>query len=298
MHYSQKILNRVQKPGRYTGGEWNMVTKDWSTVEVRTVLSYPDIYEVGMSGITIPILYELINRKENALAERVFAPWPDMEQVLRQSGEHLKSLETGRDLKDLDLIGFSLGYELTYTNLLNILDLGGVAIRRRDRHGGPLVIAGGIGALNPEPLADFIDLFVIGDGEVVMPSIIEKIARSKKSGLTRDQLLLDMAGLEGIYVPGLYVDSYGPNGIFKRLEPLEPRASLPIRRVICPRLPQPPQKPVVPLIETIQDRGAIEIKDGGSAIAYRDEDPYIRKEFEATLKIEGVASRMNESFYQ
>lgn len=263
MPYSDKILRTVQKPARYTGGEWNSVEKDWSRTCLRVALSYPDTYEVGMSNITIPILYQIVNELDWALAERVFAPWPDMELVLRQSGIKLQSLETGHELREFDLVGFSLGYELTFTNVLNILDLGGIPPRSTDRgESHPLVMAGGIGAMNPEPLSDFIDFFVIGDGEAALPQILDAIRKGKHSNASRRQVLVALAGLEGVYVPSLYSVEYTDDGSFKCIAPAVSGATLPVKRLFCRELPPPPVMPVVPLIETIQDRAAIEISRG------------------------------------
>ena len=166
MTYPDNILYQVTKPARYTGGEWNSIVKNWDKTNIKIALSYPDLYEIGMSNMALPILYELFNRQPDVLAERVYAPWVDMEAVLRARGIPLASLESKRPLKDFDIIGFSLGYELTYTNVLNMLHLAQIpvlAVERDDSY--PLVIAGGTCTLNPEPMADFIDFFVIGDGE-------------------------------------------------------------------------------------------------------------------------------------
>ncbi|HUT97148.1 MAG TPA: B12-binding domain-containing radical SAM protein, partial [Dehalococcoidales bacterium] len=164
MAYPDRILYQVTRPARYTGGEWNSVVKDWEKTALKFALSYPDSYEVGMSNMALPILYEILNGQPDILAERVFAPWVDMEAALRAADIPLLSLESKRPLKDFDVVGFSLDYELTYTNVLNILDLGRIpvlAAERDDSH--PIVIAGGSCCLNPEPMADFIDFFVIGD---------------------------------------------------------------------------------------------------------------------------------------
>ena len=263
MTYDDSILTRVQKPARYTGGEWNAVKKPWQEIRVRMVLSYPDTYEVGMSSITIPILYQAVNALPFALAERVFAPWTDMEHALRESGNLLLSLESGHPLKDFDVIGFSLGYELTYTNILNILDLGGVPVKARERdERHPLVMAGGIGALNPEPLADFVDFFAIGDGEEIITRIALVVDQAKQRKASRQEILEELAGLDGIYVPSFYAAEYDDNGNFQNLKPLKPQAQHPVNRVFCLRLPAPPAAPVVPFIETIQDRAAVEISRG------------------------------------
>jgi len=263
MPYPDKILRTVQKPARYTGGEWHSVIKNWSQTGLRVAISYPDTYEVGMSNITIPILYQVINELDWALAERVFAPWPDMEGALRQAGVKLQSLESGHELQEFDLVGFSLGYELTFTNVLNILDLGGIAPRSIDRGESlPLVMAGGIGALNPEPLSDFVDFFVIGDGEEALSRILDVIHEGKKAKTPKRQILGALAGLEGVYVPSLYDVEYAGDGSFKRIVPSGFGAGLPVKRLFCRQLPPPPLMPVVPLIETIQDRAAVEISRG------------------------------------
>ena len=168
------ILPRVTKPARYTGAEWNSIVKDWNAVEIKVALAYPDLYEIGMSNLGLAILYDLLNRQPDVLAERVYAPWVDMEREMRKARVPLFTLESKRPLNEFDIIGLSLGYELTYTNLLNMLDLAQIPVlasQRGDSH--PLVIAGGSCALNPEPMADFIDLFVVGEGEEVLLELIE-----------------------------------------------------------------------------------------------------------------------------
>ncbi|MBN1369496.1 MAG: TIGR03960 family B12-binding radical SAM protein [Dehalococcoidaceae bacterium] len=263
MPYPDKILRTVQKPARYTGGEWQSFVKNWGQTGIRVAVSYPDTYEVGMSNITIPILYQVVNELDWALAERVFAPWPDMERALRQAGVKLQSLESGHELREFDLVGFSLGYELTFTNVLNILDLGGIAPKSIDRgESEPLVMAGGIGALNPEPLSDFVDFFVIGDGEEALPRVLKAIHEGKKTKTPRRRILEALAGLEGVYVPSLYDVEYAGDGVFKHIVPSGSGARLPVKRLFCRQLPPPPTMPVVPLIETIQDRAAVEISRG------------------------------------
>ena len=161
-----ELLHQVNRPARYTGGEWNSIIKDWDKTPVKIALAYPDTYEIGMSNMAIPILYDILNRQPDVLAERVYAPWIDMEAQMRQRNIPLFSLETRRVLKDFDIIGFSLGYELTYTNVLNMLDLAGIPVLAAERDGShPLIIAGGSSCLNPEPMSDFIDVFIIGEGE-------------------------------------------------------------------------------------------------------------------------------------
>ncbi|MEK7353013.1 MAG: radical SAM protein, partial [Chloroflexota bacterium] len=258
-----KILFQVQKPGRYTGGEWNSIIKDWDKTPIRLALSYPDSYEIGMSNMALPILYELLNSQPDTLAERVFAPWPDMEKLMRAEGIPLFSLESRHPLRDFDIIGFSLGYELTYTNVLNMLDLAGIpalASERDDSH--PLIIAGGSCVLNPEPMADFFDLFVIGEGEEVLLELLESYRKNKRE--TKEKLLRQMATIPGIYVPSLYQVEYRADGIVKSITSIVPEASPAIQRRIVAKLPPAVTKPVVPYIEVIHDRGAIEIQRGCS----------------------------------
>ena len=260
------ILHKVTRPGRYTGGEWNSIVKDWNATPIKIALSYPDIYEIGMSNIALPILYDLFNRQPDVLAERVFAPWVDMEKVMREGGIPLFSLESRRPLKDFDIIGFSLGYELTYTNVLNMLDLAQIPVLAAERDEiHPLVIAGGGCVLNPEPMAAFIDLFVIGDGEEVALELLDSYREWKKAGgASKKDFLRRAAIIPGIYVPGLYHAEYHPDGLFKSLTPTIPEAKPRIQRRIVAKLPPPVTNQVVPYIEAVHDRGAIEILRGCS----------------------------------
>jgi len=265
--YPDSILFNVTKPARYTGGEWNSVTKDWQTTDIKFVLSYPDIYEIGMSNMAIPILYEMLNSQPDVLAERVFAPWLDMAAAIKEAGIPLLSLESGHPLNEFDVVGFSLGYELSYTNVLNMLHLAKIPVFAKDRDDShPLVIAGGSCVLNPEPMADFIDFFVIGEAEELLPGLIDCLRdwKGKKDRTSRKDLLRQLAAIPGIYVPGLYKVEYEADGIFKSIIPLVPEASPTIKRQIISKLPPPVTRPVVPFIEATHDRGAIEISRGCS----------------------------------
>ena len=264
---NDSILHQVTKPARYTGGEWNSIIKDWDKTSIRIALSYPDLYELGMSNAALPILYEISNNQPDVLAERVFAPWVDMEAAMRARGIPLFSLETKHPLKDFDIIGFSLGYELTYTNVLNMLDLAQIpllAAERNDSH--PVIIAGGTCALNPEPMADFIDIFVIGDGEEVLLELLDGFRNWKAQGkkANKEQLLRQVAGIPGIYVPSLYQVEYGTDGIPAGITPTVAEASPVVQRRLIAKLPHPATRPPVPYIETIHDRGAIEVQRGCS----------------------------------
>jgi radical SAM family uncharacterized protein len=216
-----------------------------------------------MSNMAIPILYDILNRQPDVLAERVYAPWVDMEAMMRQRSLPLFSLESRHPLKDFDIIGFSLGYELTYTNVLNMLDLAGIpvlALERDDSH--PLVIAGGSCCLNPEPMSDFIDVFVIGDGEEVLLEFLDAYREYRGKG--KKQLLRHLTTINGVYVPSLYEVEYQANGLLKSITPTVPEARPRIQRRIVNKLPPPPTRPVVPFIEVIHDRGTIEIQRGCS----------------------------------
>jgi len=255
-----RILPRVTKPARYTGHEWNSVVKEWDGAGLRIALAYPDTYEIGMSNLGIAILYEILNGTEGVLAERVFAPWVDMEAAMRDHSIPLFSLESRRPLIEFDWIGFSLQYELNYTNVLNMLDLAGIPIlteERDERH--PLVIGGGSCAYNPEPLADFFDFFVLGEGEEVILELCE--AYLEKSWGRRD-FLARAARVEGVYVPSFYSVSYGDDGTVSSIRPRRPEARAQIMKRAVSPLPPPPTRPIVPFIQIIHDRAMIEIQRG------------------------------------
>ena len=266
MNYPDRLLYQVTKPSRYTGGELNIIRKDWGKTLLKFALSYPDIYEIGMSNMAVGILYEQINARSDALAERVFAPWTDMAKVLRDNRLPLVSLESGHPLAEFDVIGFSLGYEFTFTNILNMLDLAGIPVWSSERNAShPLVIAGGSAALNPEPMADFIDLFVIGEAEELLPALVDLFMQHKGEDgrLDKQKLLRTAAKIPGVYVPSLYEVSY-IDGKYQTLIPLVAEAPPKIRRQLVSKLPPPPVKPVVPYIEVVHDRGSVEIARGCS----------------------------------
>lgn len=263
MGYPDSILHKVIKPARYVGGEWNSIVKDWESTKVKVALAYPDLYEIGMSNVALPILYELLNRQPETLCERVFAPWMDMSQALRQASIPLLSLESQRPLREFDLIGFSLGYELTCTNVLNMLDLAGIPVLSAERDQSyPLIIAGGSCALNPEPLTDFIDLFVIGEGEDVVLELLSTLQRWKQEGGKKIDLLRQLAAIPGIYVPSFYEPKYDTEGKVASIRPGVPEARTRVERRIVAVLPPPFTKPVVPYIEVVHDRAGVEIQRG------------------------------------
>ena len=198
----EKFLLDVQKPGRYVGGEINSVVKDIKDIDVRFAFCFPDIYEVGMSHLGLKILYSLFNSKPYIWCERVFAPWIDMEQKLRINNIPLYALESGDSITNFDFIGFTLQYELSYTNVLNMLDLANIPLKSKDRTGlNQIIVAGGPCACNPEPLADFIDIFFIGEGEEVDLEVIELYRKHKKMDSTREEFLREAANRKGVYVP-------------------------------------------------------------------------------------------------
>ena len=217
----EKILPLVQKPGRYIGGELNSVEKDPSTVDMRFAFCFPDTYEIGMSHLGIKILYYLINEREDAYCERVFAPWLDMEEQMRKVGLPLFTLETGTPLSEFDLIGFTLQYEMSFTTCLYMLELGGVPLLAKDRHGlENLVVGGGPCACNPEPIADFFDLFMLGDGEEVMMDLLDLYKEYKEQGASREEFLKAASHIGGIYVPSLYDVTYHEDGTVKSVSPV------------------------------------------------------------------------------
>jgi radical SAM family uncharacterized protein len=265
MNQLDSILFQVGKPARYTGGEWNSLLKDWEKIDIRIALSYPDLYDIGMSNMAVPILYDILNNLPDVLAERAYAPWKDMENAMRQAGLPLYALESKHPLKDFDIVGFSLGYELCYTNVLNMLDLAQIPLLSAERNEShPLVIAGGSSTLNPEPMADYFDLMVVGDGEEVVVDLINAFRTWKKRGGKKKELLKEAAKIEGIYVPSFYRPDYNLDGTFKGLILSEPEAPAIVKRRLVNRLPPPPLKPIVPFVEIVQDRAAVEIQRGCS----------------------------------
>ncbi|OGO11635.1 MAG: B12-binding domain-containing radical SAM protein [Chloroflexi bacterium RBG_16_47_49] len=259
----ERILPTVQKPARYTGGELNQVVKHWDSIETHVALVFPDIYDIGMSNLGLTILYELINQRSDALAERVFSPWIDMEAAMRGASIPLYSLESKQPLPAFDIIGFSLPYETLYTNTLNVLDLAGIPLFGTERREmDPLIIAGGHATFNPEPMHAFVDAIVIGEGEQVIHEIIDAYQNWKKSRSTRRNLLINLSSIAGVYVPSLYQVSYKLDHTVDRVEKLDDQANFPILKRILPYLPPPPTRFIVPNIETVHNRIPVEIMRG------------------------------------
>jgi radical SAM family uncharacterized protein len=260
----ERIFGCVSKAARYAGGEWNSVAKDWEGMAVRIALAYPDVYDIGMSNLGLAILYDILNRQPDVAAERVYAPWSDMEQAMRAEGALLFSLETRHPLKEFDAIGFSLSYELTYTNILNMLDLAGIPVLAVERgEDCPLVVAGGSGALNPEALADFIDAFFLGDGEEAVLDLADFLREWKgQGGGPRKEMLRRLAAIPGVYVPSLYEVRYRADGTVGKMVPRGDRVAARVRKRFVQMLPPAPTRPVVPYLQTVHDRAAIEIQRG------------------------------------
>lgn len=260
------ILMAVEKPARYQGNEWNSHKKDLTGAHLIVALAFPDVYEVGMSHLGLRILYGLLNQQEGVAAERVYAPWPDMEDKMRQEGLPLFTLESLLPLGQVDILGFTLQYQLSYTNILNMLDLGNVPLQSADRNReDPLVIAGGPDVFNPEPLSPFIDLFVLGEGEEVILEIVQAYRLWKgQEGCSRKDLLRRAAGIPGVYVPSLYQDYYDNQGNFLETIPLEKDVPPVVEKRVVANLEEAffPVEWIVPYLAIIHDRIVLEIFRG------------------------------------
>ncbi|MFP4056077.1 MAG: TIGR03960 family B12-binding radical SAM protein [Candidatus Brocadiia bacterium] len=258
------ILDRVERPAQYIGGEWNAVVKDHEAVDLTVALAFPDTYAIGMSHTGLAILYETLNRQPWIAAERVFMPQPDMQAQLQAAGIPLLSLETRTPLAEFDLAGFTLQYEMCLTNVLAVLELAGIPVRAADRDDAqPLVVAGGVGAMAPEPMAPFIDLFAVGDGEQMAVTLAE--AARDTRGMPRERRLRALAAASPhFYVPALYRERREPSGRLAGLEPLAPEARPVVRRAVADDLEEAPYpvRPIVPFCEVVHDRIAVEIMRG------------------------------------
>ena len=258
-----KLLKKTQKPSRYTGGEWGSVKKDPSKVSVRFAFCFPDTYEVGMSHLGMRILYHLYNSRDDVYCERVFAPLEDFEQLLRENNMPLFSLETKTPLCDFDMIGFTLQYELCYTNILNMLEMGHVAVKSRDRKDGdPFVCAGGPCAYNAEPIADFIDFFIMGEGEEVNLEIIDCFEANRNK--PREEILFELSKIEGVYVPSLYDVSYNEDKTVRAVEPNREGVPKTVKKRIIKDLDKAfyPDNLVVPFTDIVHDRIMLEVFRG------------------------------------
>ena len=262
---SDDILLKVEKPARYLGNEYNAVYKDPKKVDIRFAMCFPDVYEIGMSYLGIQIIYDMLNQREDTYCERLYSPWMDLDAIMRERHIPLFALESQDAVKDFDFLAMTLQYEMCYTNVLQILDLSQIPLKSKDRtleH--PFVIGGGPCAYNPEPLAEFFDIFYIGEGETVYNELMDCYKIWKKKGGTRKDFLVEAAKIPGLYVPSLYAVTYHEDGTIQSFEPLEPGIPTKIKKQVVTDLSHTyyPSKPVVPFIKVTQDRVVLEIQRG------------------------------------
>ncbi len=260
-----EILMKIEKPARYIGGEVNSVMKDPEKVDIRFAMCFPDVYEIGMSHLGIQILYDMFNRREDVWCERVYSPWLDLDRVMREEKIPLFALESQDPVKNFDFLGITIQFEMCYTNILQILDLSGIPLHAADRtEEDPFVIGGGPCTYNPEPLADFFDIFYIGEGETVYDELLDVYKEWKKSGESREQFLRRAAGIEGLYVPMFYDAEYNADGTLKSFRPNDPCAPESVKKQVVTDVTAAPYplSPVVPFIKATQDRVVLEIQRG------------------------------------
>ena len=262
---SDDILLKIEKPARYIGNEVNSVMKDKSKIDIRFAMCFPDVYEIGMSHLGIQILYDMFNRREDVWCERVYSPWTDLDKVMREENIPLFALESQDPIKDFDFLGITIQYEMCYTNILQVLDLSQIPLKAKDRtEEHPIVIGGGPCTYNPEPLADFFDLFYIGEGETVYDELLNAYKGNKKNGGSRKDFLEMAAQIEGIYVPAFYDVFYNEDGTLAYFVPNNPNAKEKIKKQLVMDMTSAsyPEAPVVPFIKVTQDRVVLEIQRG------------------------------------
>ncbi len=297
-----RLLPKVQKPARYTGGEYNQIVKAKSKIDVRIAFCFPDTYEIGMSNIGMRILYGQMNEPENVWCERVFAPWGDMEALMRENNIPLWALESGDPVADFDMIAFSVGYEMSYTNLLNMLQLAGVPLRSADRTSlKNIVFAGGTCMYNPEPLADFLDFCILGEGEEVNSEVVALYARAKREGWDKPRFLREVCQIGGVYVPSLYEYRWNTDGTIASVTPLHGAPAVVTKRIISDLdSSYYPTDPIVPSTEIVHDRASLEIFRGcirgcrfcQAGFVYRP----IRAKSADTLVRQGIESLENTGY--
>ena len=263
---SDEILLKIDKSARYIGGEVNSIMKDLSSVELRVAFSFPDVYEIGMSNLGMMILYDMFNKRDDVWCERLFSPWTDLDKIMREEHIPLFTLESQDPVKDFDFLGITLGYEMCYTNVLQLLDLSGIALLSADREeNDPVIIGGGACAYNPEPLAEFFDLFYIGEGETVYDALFDAYKANKKAGGSRSDFLLKAAQIPGIYVPSLYEVTYKEDGTIESFHPTCEGVSEKVEKQLIIDMDKDYnnlEAPVVPHIKATQDRVTLEIQRG------------------------------------
>ena len=256
---------KIDKPARYIGNELNSVVKEKDTVDIRFVMCFPDVYEIGMSHLGIQILYDMLNKREDVWCERVYSPWPDLHAILKEENIPLFSLESQQPVKDADFLGITIQYEMCYTNILQILDLSQIPIEAADRtENDPILIGGGPCTYNPEPIAEFFDLFYMGEGEISYDALLDLYKKMKQEGASRKDFLHEAAKIPGIYVPSLYEVSYKEDGTIAGFEPVYEDVPRTVTKQIVTDMTQAvyPEKPIVPFIKATQDRVVLEIQRG------------------------------------
>jgi len=261
------ILPKVIKPARYFGGELNVIKKDPDAQNIKVCLAFPDIYDIGQSYIGFYILYHILNKRAGTLCERTFAPWTDMEKIMRREGLPLWSLESFLPVSRFDVIGFTLQYELHYTTVLNMLDLAGIPFMANERDKKyPFILGGGPCCANPEPVVDFFDAFLLGDGEEAFPEMLDVIEKCRLKGMSKRDTLLELAAIEGVYVPSLYRQIFSDNGSFTGMEPLSEKAAYPVRSRFVKTLKSEyySTQPLLPLCDVVHNRLGVEIMRGCS----------------------------------
>lgn len=262
---SDEILMKIDKPARYIGNELNSIKKDKEKVAIRFAMCFPDVYEIGMSHLGVQILYDMFNKMEDVWCERVYSPWPDLHKIMKEEHIPLFGLESQEPIKNLDFIGFTLNYEMCYTNVLQILDLGQIPLLAKDRtEDDPLVIGGGCCTYNPEPMADFFDLFYMGEGEISFYELFDLYKKMRAEGRSRHEFLHEASKVPGIYVPSLYEVTYKEDGTIASFEPIYEDVPKTIQKQIVLNMTEAvyPEKPVVPFIKATQDRVVLEIQRG------------------------------------
>ena len=262
---SDEILMKIDKPARYIGNELNSIKKDKEKVAIRFAMCFPDVYEIGMSHLGVQILYDMFNKMEDVWCERVYSPWPDLHKIMKEEHIPLFGLESQEPIKNLDFIGLTLNYEMCYTNVLQILDLGQIPLLAKDRtEDDPLVIGGGCCTYNPEPMADFFDLFYMGEGEISFYELFHLYKKMRAEGKTRHEFLHEASKVPGIYVPSLYEVTYKEDGTIASFEPIYEDVPKTIQKQIVLNMTEAvyPEKPVVPFIKATQDRVVLEIQRG------------------------------------
>ena len=260
----QRILPSVQKPARYTGGEWGEIQKNKNDVRVRVAFCFPDTYEIGMSNVGMRILYGVMNEMDGVWCERVFAPWSDMEEAMRSNHLPLWALESQDPVRDFDMVAFTIGYEMSYSNILNMLDLAGIPLHSADRHDlKNIVFAGGVCTFNPEPLADFVDFFSLGEGEDITVEIVSLYDRAKAEGWSKDLFLKEVSRIPGVYVPSFYRHEYNDDGTLKSIVPLNGAPEVITKRIVedLDRAYYP-TKMIIPSTEIVHDRANLEVFRG------------------------------------